>query len=148
VAKAFKKIYNARGSSIVWPKLLQYDGGREFMRETFRLMQKHNVTIRVIGPYSYRVLAIVERFNQTLAKILYKVQYAVKSISSDSRLIRAWVRHLPKAIDYLNNYPTRLIRKPGSSKWGLAPSVAILLEMVESRPSIKSKRPVGKMKKL
>ena len=114
------------------------------MGETSRLMHEYNVIIRVIGPYSYRETAIVERFNQTLSKILYKIQYAVESISSDSRLIRAWVRYLPKAINYLNNYPTRLIREPGFSKWGLAPSVAILLEKVNSRPSIKSKRPVGK----
>jgi len=51
---------------------------------------------------------------------------------------------LPKAIDYLNNYLIRLIREPDSSKWRLAPSVAILLEKVESKPSIKSKRPVRK----
>src|SRR6202034_3704642 len=102
------------------------------------------VTIRVIGPYSHCGTAIVERFNKTLSKILYKIQYAVESISSDSRLIRAWVRYLPKAIDYLNNYPTRLIREPGSSKWGLAPSKAILLDKVESKPSITSKRPIGK----
>ncbi|CAG8592144.1 20672_t:CDS:2 [Cetraspora pellucida] len=52
-----------------------------------------------------------------VTKILYKVQYAVESITSNSKLIRAWVKHLPKVIDYLNNYPTRLIRAPGSSKW-------------------------------
>src|SRR6266496_5185829 len=109
------------------------------MGETSRLMQEHNVIIRVIGPYSHRGTAIVERFNQTLSKILYKIQYAVESRSSDSRLIRAWVRYLPKAINYLNNYPTRL-----TSKWGLVPSVAILLEKVESRQSIKFKHPVGK----
>jgi len=87
------------------------------MGETSHLMQEHDITIWVIGPYSHRRLAFMERFNQTLSKILYKIQYAVESISSDSRLIRAWVRYLPKAIDYLNNYPTRLIREPGSSKW-------------------------------
>ena len=76
--------------------------------------------------------------------MLYKIQYAVESISSDPRLIRAWVRHLPKVVDYLNNYPTRLIREPGSLKWGLAPSEAILLKEVESKPSISSKRPIGK----
>ena len=57
--------------------------------------------------------------------------------------MRAWVRYLPEAIDYLNNYPTRLIREPGSKKWGLEPVKAIALERVESRPSIKYKRPVG-----
>ncbi|CAJ0904889.1 8473_t:CDS:2, partial [Entrophospora sp. SA101] len=55
-----------------------------------------------------------------------------------------WVKYLPEVIDYLNNYPTRLIRAPGSSKWGLAPAKAIKLERVESRPYTKYKRPVGK----
>ncbi|CAB4435829.1 unnamed protein product [Rhizophagus irregularis] len=143
VAKAFKSIYNNRDTPLVWPKLLQCDGGREFMGETSRLMQRHHVTIRVVGPYSHRGLAIVERFNQTLAKILYKIQYAVESISSDPKLIRAWVKHLRVAIEYLNNYPTRLIREPGSVKWGLAPAEAILLERVEARASTKYKRLVG-----
>src|SRR5215216_1804484 len=47
-------------------------------------------------------------------------------------------------IDYLNNYPTRLIREPGTKKWGFAPIKAIMLEKVESRPSTKYKCPVGK----
>src|SRR6266496_2318392 len=76
--------------------------------------------------------------------MLYKIQYVVESISSDPRLIRAWVRHLPKIVDYLNNYPTRLIRELGSEKWGLKPVKAIALERVKSRPSTKYKRLVGK----
>ena len=92
VAKAFRKIYGDRNNPLTWPKLLQCDNGREWMGETSRLMQEHNVIIRVIGPYSHCGTAIVERFNQTLSKILYKIQYAVESISSDSRLIKAWVR--------------------------------------------------------
>ena len=39
--------------------------------------------------------------------MFYKIQYAIESISSNSRLIRAWVRHLPKVIEYLNNYQTK-----------------------------------------
>jgi len=109
-------------------------------------MQEHNVTIRVIGPYNHRDIAMVKHFNKMKGDMLYKIQYAVESISSDPRLIRVWVRHLPKVIDYLNYYPTRLIKEPGSSKWGLTPSEAILLEEVESKPSISSKRPIGKDK--
>ncbi|CAJ0763194.1 14756_t:CDS:2, partial [Entrophospora sp. SA101] len=85
----------------------------EFMGETSRLMQEHNVIIRVIGLYSHRRLAVVERFNKTLAKMLYKVQYAVETISSNPKLIREWVKYLPEVINYLNNYPTRLIKAPG-----------------------------------
>src|SRR6266540_7057924 len=109
-------------------------------------MQEHNVTIRVIEPYSHRGIAIVEHFNKMEGDMLYKIQYAVESISSNPRLIRAWVRHLPKVVDYLNYYPTHLIREPGSSKWGLASSEAILLEEVESKLSISSKQPIGKDK--
>ena len=119
-------------------------GGREFMRKTSQLMKEHNVTIRVIGAYSHRGVAFAERFNKTLTKILYKIQDAVESIYPNSKLIKVWVRHLQMVIDYLNNYPTRLIREPGTKKWGFAPIKAIMLEKVESRPSTKYKRPVGK----
>src|SRR6266498_5362443 len=107
-------------------------------------MQEYDVTIRVVGPYSHRKLAFVKCFNQTLSKILYKIQYAVESISSDPRLIRAWVRYIPVVIDYLNNFFTCLIRELGSEKWGLEPVKAIALERVESRPSTKYKHPVEK----
>src|SRR4051812_12922126 len=76
--------------------------------------------------------------------MLYKIQYAIESISKNPKLIREWVKYLPEVIDYLNNNPTRLIRAPGSSKWSLAPAKAIKLEQVEFRPSTKYKCPVGK----
>ena len=114
------------------------------MGKTSRLMKEHNVTIRVIGAYSYRGVAFAERFNKTLTKILYKIQDAVEFIYPNSKLIKVWVRHLPMVIDYLNNYPTCLIRESGTKKWDFVPIKAIMLEKVESRSSIKYKRPVGK----
>ncbi|CAG8603807.1 2126_t:CDS:2, partial [Paraglomus brasilianum] len=90
VAKAFKKIYDDPNNPLTYPTLLQCDGGKEFMGETARLMEAHNVTIRVIGAYSHRGLALVERFNKTLAEMLYKIQYAVESISKNPKLIREW----------------------------------------------------------
>ncbi|CAG8726604.1 26485_t:CDS:2, partial [Racocetra persica] len=96
VTKAFKKIYNSLSILLTWPKLLTIDGNKEFMGETSKIMKAHNITIQVISAYSYQDLALVERFNKTLAEILYKVQYAIKSITSNSKLIRAWVKHLPK----------------------------------------------------
>src|SRR6266542_5063541 len=86
VAKAFRKKYGDRNNPLIWPELLQCDGGREFMGKTSRLMQEHDVTIRVVSPYSHRRVAFVERFNQTLSKILYKIQCAIESISSNSEL--------------------------------------------------------------
>ena len=122
VARAFRKVYGDRNNLLTWPRLLQCDGGREFIGETSRLIKEHDVTIRVIGPYSHRGLAFVERFNQSLSKILYKIQYAVESISSDPGLIRVWVRYIPVVIDYLNNYPHVLFKNRDqgsgdSSQW-------------------------------
>ena len=119
VAKAFRKIYGNQNNPLIWLKL-QCNEDREFMGKTSRLMQEHNITIWVIGPYSHRGLAFVKCFNQTLSKILYKIQYAIESITSNPKLIRAWVRYIPVVIDYLNNYPTHLIRGPGSEKWDLS----------------------------
>ena len=73
VARAFRKIYDDPNNPLTYPKLLQTDNGREWMSETFWLMQEHNVIIRVIGPYSHRGLVIVERFNKTEGDMLYKI---------------------------------------------------------------------------
>ncbi|CAG8849909.1 705_t:CDS:1, partial [Racocetra persica] len=96
VAKAFEKIYDDSNNPLTYPILLQYDNGKEWAGQTSQLMKEHSVVIRVIGPYSHHSIAIVERFNKTLAKILYKVQYAVESITSNPKLIRVWVKHLQK----------------------------------------------------
>ncbi|CAG8776260.1 1624_t:CDS:2, partial [Racocetra persica] len=96
VTKVFKKIYNSSSILLTWSKLLTIDGGKEFMDETSKIMEAHNVTIQVISVYSYRGLALVKHFIKTLAEILYKVQYAVESITLNPKLIRAWVKHLPK----------------------------------------------------
>jgi len=103
VAKAFKKIYDSPSNPLTYPKLLQCDGGSEFKKSVSQLMQEHGVVIRVIGAYSHRGLALVERFNKTLAEMLYKIQYAVESISKNPKLIREWIKYLPEVIDYLNN---------------------------------------------
>ncbi|CAG8607943.1 3091_t:CDS:2 [Paraglomus brasilianum] len=58
VAKAFKKIYDNPNNPLTYPTLLQCDQDKEFMGETARLMEAHNVTIRVIGAYSHRGLAL------------------------------------------------------------------------------------------
>ncbi|GBC50723.2 hypothetical protein RIR_jg37580.t1 [Rhizophagus irregularis DAOM 181602=DAOM 197198] len=76
--------------------------------------------IRVIGPYSHRGLAFGGAFQQTLSKFIYKIQYAIESIRSS------------------------INKSMGSEKWGLEPVKAIVLDRVESKPSTKYKRPVGK----
>ncbi|CAG8829894.1 25655_t:CDS:1, partial [Racocetra persica] len=62
---------------------------REWMGETSKIIEAHNVKIRVIGLYSHRVFAIIDRFCKILAEMLYKVQFAIETISGNSKLIRA-----------------------------------------------------------
>ncbi|CAJ0862858.1 2593_t:CDS:2 [Entrophospora sp. SA101] len=53
-----------------------------------------------------------------------------------------WQKHAPSP-----KYIPRVSYAPGSKKWGLAPIKAIKLEKVESRPSTKYKRLVGRDEK-
>ncbi|CAG8512195.1 6865_t:CDS:2 [Racocetra persica] len=64
VAKAFEKIYDNSNNPLIYPTLLQCDNGKEWAGQTSQLMKEHGVVIRVIGPYSYRGIAIVKRFNK------------------------------------------------------------------------------------
>ena len=79
VAKAFKKVYHMRACSLIWPKVLQVDGGSKFKNEVIQLMRKKGVQIR-IGT-THKNQAIVERYNKTLAMKLFKVQDVIKLIT-------------------------------------------------------------------
>ncbi|CAB4408612.1 unnamed protein product [Rhizophagus irregularis] len=46
VAKAFKKIYSKADCPLIWPRVLQVDGGSEFKDEVIRLMDEKGVRIR------------------------------------------------------------------------------------------------------
>ncbi|CAB4413323.1 unnamed protein product [Rhizophagus irregularis] len=46
VAKAFKKIYCKADCQLIWPRVLQVDGGSEFKDEVIRLMEEKGVRIR------------------------------------------------------------------------------------------------------
>src|SRR5256886_15580278 len=71
-----------------------------------------------------------------IAELIYKVQYAIEGRLTDGERSRLWKKILKKYIDYLNNSKTRLI--------GMSPACAMILEEVESKPSRKAKRAIGK----
>ena len=99
-------------------------------------MQQYNITIHVIDLYSFESLAFIKAFKKTIAKLTYKVQYAIEGRLTDGKRSRIFRRILKKYIDYLNNNKTRLIR--------MLPARAMTLEEVESKPSKKLKRAIGK----
>ncbi|CAG8649870.1 6997_t:CDS:2, partial [Cetraspora pellucida] len=69
----------------------------------------HNITIQIIRLYSYKGLAMMKYFKKTEEDMLYKIQYAIKFIFFEPRLIK------------------------------LASSEAILLEKVKFRSSVLKK---------
>ena len=133
VAKGFKEIYK-NDTYLIWPKVLHIDKGTEFKGEVIELMKKKNVQIRVGN--SKRSQCIVERFNKTLARKLYRIQDA-KELVSDSQSNKKWVRNLQIVVNELNNTVTCLIK--------MKPIDAIKLEKVDALPSKPASYPVSFM---
>src|SRR3954451_24586801 len=99
-------------------------------------MQQYNIPIRVVNLYSFESLAFIKALKKRIAILTYKVQYAIEGRLTDGERSRLFKRILKKYIDYLNNSKTRLI--------GMSPARAMTLEEVESKPSKKPKRAIGK----
>ena len=94
-------------------------------------MQQYNVTIRVVDLYSFESLALIKAFKKNLAKLIYKVQYAIEGRLAEGQRSRSWNKILKRYIGFLNNSKTRLI--------GMSSAYAMTLEEVESKPSSKAK---------
>ena len=132
IAKAFIKCYNSKKCLLIWPKVLQVDGGSEFKDNVITLMKFKNVRIRIGTTHENQ--SIVERFNRTLEERLFKIEDAKESLTEVVNT--EWVKDLPDIIDDLNNSITRLL--------GITPNEAILKKMVFALPSkIPIDRPVG-----
>src|SRR3954453_733309 len=103
-------------------------------------MQQYNVSIRVVDLYSFKSLALIKAFKKNLAKLIYKVQYAIERQFAEGERSRLWNKILMKYIDFMNNSKTRLI--------GMAPAHAMTLEEVVSKLSKKAKRAIGRYEKI
>ena len=73
VAQAFQWIYE--NTPLTYPKTLIIDDGKEFYRDTMKLMEKHDVITQRGDPSQHQSQWIVERFNKTLAERLFSYQY-------------------------------------------------------------------------
>ena len=138
VALAFHKIY--KRSLLTWPRRLQVDPGREFMGAVTKLMENHKTRIRRGRVEIHRDQAIVERFNQTLAKRLFGYQYAVEMRLPEGQRLTMLVKRLPDVVTALNNEVTSLT--------GKKPVIVIKEKSVYSKPSSTYSRPVGKKEKI
>ena len=106
VAQAFQWIYE--NTRLTYPKTLIIDDGKEFYRDTMKLMEKHDVIIQRGDPSQHQSQGIVERFNRTLADRLFSYQYH-KELEDPSKSNREWVSRLQNVVSSLNNERTSLI---------------------------------------
>ena len=75
---AIKEIYEDPSNPLTWPTLLMTDGDASFQGAFSRGMQQYSVTICVVDLYSFESLALIKAFKKNLAKLIYKVQYAIE----------------------------------------------------------------------
>ena len=82
------------------------DGDASFRSTFSRGMQQYSVTIHVVDLYSFESLALIKAFKKNLAKLIYKVQYAIEGRLAEGERSRLWNKILKKYINFMNN--TRL----------------------------------------
>src|SRR3954447_16400243 len=103
-------------------------------------MEQYNVPICVFDLYSFESLALIKVFKKNLAKLIYKVQYAIEGRLAEGERSRLWNKILKKYIDFMNNNKTCLIR--------MSPAHAMTLKEVKSKPSKKAKRAIGRYEEI
>ena len=136
VSRGLARIY--RRGPLKWPRLLQVDPGREFMKAVTKTIENNKTAIRRGRTKIHRDQGIVERFNRTLAERLFDHQYAVEmnlSQSGQNTRSTAWVKRLPDVVSALNNEVTRLT--------GKKPTQAIKEKAVSAKPATPYMGPVG-----
>ena len=98
VAQAFQWIYE--NTPLKYPKTLIVDDGKEFYRDTTKLMEKHDVMIQRGDPSQHCSQGIVEKFNRTLADRLFSYQYH-KELEDPLKSNREWVSGLQNLVSAL-----------------------------------------------
>ena len=137
VAEALSRIY--RRGPLKWPKLLQVDPGREFMGSVSQLLTKHSVQVRGCRVDIHRDQGIVERWNRTLAELLFGHQYAQEMRLPSGQRSTEWVARLPGVVAALNGEVTRLTGKKPSD----AIKAKTLRRSTQKPSSVVPGRPVG-----
>ena len=74
-------------------KTFQCDNDSEFKDEVTKLLEKHNVDIRIAtAKYKHTHIASVEAFNRELAKLLFKTMDA-QQLQDPEKVSTIWVKN-------------------------------------------------------
>ena len=96
---ALKKIYARKILDL--PYKLITDSGGEFQGKVSDYMKKEKVNTRTAQTGRHRQVAMVERKNQLLGKVLFMKMHARELLTG--KLIRDWTKDLPDIIERIND---------------------------------------------
>ena len=98
-----------KGGVFKYPKAFQCDNGSEFKTEVRKLLEKHNVDIRVATTkYKHNYTAFVEAFNKELIKVSFKPMDA-QELQDPKKFSTIWVKNLTKTVNKMNNTKSFMI---------------------------------------
>ena len=121
VSEMFADIY--KKGPLRYPKELHVDNGTEFKADVLKLMTEHDVkVVSVTTKYHHKSNLFVERFNKTLAELLFKPQDA-QELQNPTKDSTIWVKNHQKAVRGLNSEKTRML--------GMTPTKSVKLDNVE-----------------
>ena len=98
VKSAFEKIY--KRNILKMPEFITMDSGSEFKGDVNKYFIDNNVTIKYGKPGRHNQLAMVERTNQYLAKIIFMRMQSQEILTGQQS--KEWVDDLPKYIKAIN----------------------------------------------
>jgi hypothetical protein len=98
VLNAFKKIYSRKILSL--PHKIIVDSGSEFQGKVSDYMKKEEVNKKTAETARHRSLAVVEKRNQILGKVLFMKMHAQELLTGKLNL--SWVKDLPDIITKIN----------------------------------------------
>lgn len=108
IKNGFETIYNEH-KILAIPYRIEVDEGSEFKGETIKYMRRHRVWIRVAKPGRHRMQGLVERYNQLIAKYLFKRMTAQELLTS--QVSTEWVDDLPSLIEWINKRASKRIER-------------------------------------
>jgi len=110
VLKAFKRIYSR--NILKLPDNIYTDAGNEFKGDVKKYFTNNDVVIKYAKPGRHRQIAVVERTNQYLAKIIFYRMQSQEILTGE--VSKEWVEDLPKYIKAINKKRKKEPPKPDS----------------------------------
>lgn len=113
VKDAFVRIYSRNIINV--PRRIEVDSGSEFGADVKKYFKNTETFIRVSKPGRHRQQAMVEKRNQLLSIILFKLQLEEELLTGEPSI--EWVNDLPIAISVLNE-KAKQYKKKSQHKYG------------------------------